>query len=389
MKIALLNDSFPPLIDGVATTVLNYAEILTEMGDEVIVATPKYPDADYSHYPFKVLPYQSINTKVITAGYRMGNAYSPTAMAKLREFKPDIIHAHCPFSSLLLARHVRALTKAPVIFTYHTKFDVEFTRATRIKTISKTLVKGMCSFIGVADEVWTVSEGAGRGLVSLGYKGTYKVMNNGVDFPKGSADPALVHKVTDPYDLPADVPLYMFVGRMFSYKGLPIIIDALHHLAEDGKDFRMIFIGEGADAPKMKKMVEDYQLEDKIKFIGKVTDRNSLRAWYTRADLFLFPSTYDTNGIVVREAAACGLASVLIRNSCASEGITDSVNGYLIEENAGSLYQKLLELGNNLEEMQKTGVNAMNGIYLSWHDAVRIARENYVRVISESKYQDD
>ena len=103
MRIILLNDSFPPIIDGVANAVLNYAEVLTnDFHDDVIVATPRYPDVDYDHYPFKVLAYSSLNTGKVTAGYRVGNAFSPEALLELRSFKPDIIHAHCPFSSLMI-----------------------------------------------------------------------------------------------------------------------------------------------------------------------------------------------------------------------------------------------------------------------------------------------
>ena len=56
MEICLLNDSFPPVIDGVANTVMNYARILTEnLGANVVVGTPRYPDADYENYPYKVV----------------------------------------------------------------------------------------------------------------------------------------------------------------------------------------------------------------------------------------------------------------------------------------------------------------------------------------------
>lgn len=58
-------------------------------------------------------------------------------------------------------------------------------------------------------------------------------------------------------------------------------------------------------------------------FLGPVYDRDVIRAWYCRSDLFLFPSEFDTNGLVVREAAACGLGSVLVEGSCAAEGIVD------------------------------------------------------------------
>ena len=63
MNICLLNDSFPPVIDGVANTVLNYGRVLTdEIGAQVIVGTPRYPGTDYSGYPYKVVAYPSLDT---------------------------------------------------------------------------------------------------------------------------------------------------------------------------------------------------------------------------------------------------------------------------------------------------------------------------------------
>ena len=61
--ICLLNDSFPPLIDGVANAVVNYAQRLTERGDAVTVATPAVPGADDSAFPFPVLRYPSFDTR--------------------------------------------------------------------------------------------------------------------------------------------------------------------------------------------------------------------------------------------------------------------------------------------------------------------------------------
>ena len=73
MNICLLNDSFPPVIDGVATAVTNYARILTETRRaRVMVGTPRYPGADYSGYPYEVVPYSSHDTTRLAAGYRAG-----------------------------------------------------------------------------------------------------------------------------------------------------------------------------------------------------------------------------------------------------------------------------------------------------------------------------
>ena len=58
MKVCLLNDSFAPVIDGVVNVVMNYADhLIRDHGAEVIVGTPQYPGADYSGYPYKVVPY--------------------------------------------------------------------------------------------------------------------------------------------------------------------------------------------------------------------------------------------------------------------------------------------------------------------------------------------
>ena len=78
MDVCLLNDSFPPVIDGVANTVLNYARILTEKNlAKVQVATPRYPDVDYSGYPYEVVPYSSISIGGLVEGYRAGTWSSP------------------------------------------------------------------------------------------------------------------------------------------------------------------------------------------------------------------------------------------------------------------------------------------------------------------------
>ena len=106
----------------------------------------------------------------------------------------------------------------------------------------------------------------------------------------------------------------------------------------------MLVVGSGPDEEELKEMTQNLLLTDKVIFTGPIRDREVLRAVNTRADLFLFPSTYDTNGIVVREAAACGLASVLIKGSCAAEGITHARNGYLIEETAESMAKLLTEI---------------------------------------------
>ena len=382
MKICLLNDSFPPVIDGVVNVVMNYANyLIKDHAAQVIVGTPEYPGADYTAYPYEVVAYPSLNTTAVASGYRTGYPFDAKSISSLAEFHPDIIHTHCPATATIVARLLREETHSPIIFTYHTKYDIDIMRNVKLKAIADESIKAMVSNIEACDDIWVVSRGAGESLKALGFQGDYRVMNNGVDFSRGRVEDSLVEEVTKDYDLPKGIPVFLFVGRMMTYKGLPLILDALKLLYEAGQDFRMVFVGKGPDRQLLEVQAEKLGISAKCIFAGPEYDRNRLRAWNTRADLFLFPSTFDTNGLVVREAAACALPSVLIKGSCAAEGITDGRNGYVIEESAVAMAELLKSASKNLDTVHTVGVNAMNEIYLSWEDCVSEAYQRYEEIL--------
>ena len=383
-SICLINDSFPPVTDGVANAVVNYAKILTENGKKATVVTPAYPGADDSQFEFPIVRYPSVDlTKLV--GYHAGFPFSSQTLETLVERDFDLIHCHCPVTSAMLARALRDRIHVPLVFTYHTKFDIDIANAIKGKLLQEEAKKVLVDNITACDEVWTVSHGAGENLKSLGYQGDYLVMPNGVDFPKGRVDESLVREVTKDFDLPENVPMFLFVGRMMWYKGLKIILDALDTLKRQGTEFRMVFVGNGGDREEVIAYSEKLGLSDCVFFTAPAYDRNVIRAWYCRADLFLFPSTFDTNGLVVREAAACGLGSVLVRGSCAAEDIRDGESGFLIEENAESMARMLTALSRNPEAMQRVGKTAQDEIYISWKDAVSRAEKRYELVLENFK----
>ncbi len=403
MKICLLNDSFPPVIDGVANVMLNYAKHLSQRKDtEVMVGTPYYPGAAYTKYPFEVIAYDSLDVTALTGGYRAGAPFPIREIGKMAAFQPDIIHTHCPISSCFVARALRDTCGAPVVLTYHTKYDCDIRNAVKNRTLQEESIRLLINNVSACDEVWAVSKGAGENLRSLGYEGEYRVVENGVDFPKGRVSPEEEAAAVKEYDLPGNVPVFLFVGRLMDYKGLPLITEALRMLAER-EDFRMVMIGKGNDGEKMKRTLREYGIScdetteagivshpgrlknGKVIFTGPVTDRNVLRAWNTRADLFVFPSVFDTNGLVVREAAACALASVVIRGSCAAEGMTDGQNGFMIEETPEALASFLLFACGHISELHEAGRRAMDEIYVSWEEAVGRAALLYGDLLERKK----
>lgn len=378
--ICLLNDSFPPVIDGVANAVLNYAKNIEAHHGHSVVVTPSVPGAEDEGYSFPVIRYPSIDTRKLV-GYVTGYPFSPETARRLQDEHTALLHTHCPVASTILARELRDVLDAPLVLTYHTKFDIDIAKAIKGKLMQAGTIHALVQNISACDEVWVVSEGAGENLRSLGYEGDYTVMANGVDVPRGGASAEAVEAATAGLDLPGDMPMFLFVGRLMWYKGLRLILDALAALKEKGTDYRMVFVGDGGDGKEVREYASSLGLDKVCFFTGAISDREAIRAWYTRADLFLFPSTFDTNGLVVREAAASGTATVMVAGSCAAEGVTDGQNGFFIEENAESLAAKLTELCGDREAMRRVGENAERELYLSWEDAVKNACERYETVI--------
>ena len=382
LAVCLLNDSFPPIIDGVSNAVVNYANRLTERGAKTVVVTPEYPGADDSCFAFPVFRYPGVDLRE-QVGYVAGYPFSPATIKRIKESRIDILHTHCPVSSTIFARSIKGIVDTPMILTYHTKFDIDIANAIKSKMLQDTAIKALVNNISACDEVWTVSDGAGKNLQSLGYEGDYIVMPNGVDIPRHRLSREETMELTKELDAPEGVPVYLFVGRLMWYKGIRIILDALAALRSQRMDYRMIFIGGGQDAEEIKAYTKKQKLDRKVKFLGPIYDRKVLSAWYCRADLFLFPSSFDTNGLVVREAAACSLASALIGGSCAAEGVKDGRNGFIIKENAASLAVLLATRGRDKAMMRKVGERAGKELYLSWADAVDQAIERY-HVVSEN-----
>lgn len=382
-NVLLLNDSFPPLIDGVANAVMNYGESLPKYGYTPTVVTPDHPEADDTKFPYDVVRYPSIDLRKISGGYMAGLPFSPEVQRSVAQKNISLIHTHCPIVSTMLARQLRETLKAPIVLTYHTKFDIDIANLIKSEILQEKAKQTLVKNISACDEIWAVSQGAADNLRSLGFEGSITVMPNGVDLPRGRVSDAEICKATAGYDLPEGVPVFLFVGRMMWYKGLRMILDALAKLKADNVDYRMVFIGGGQDFDEVKAYSEALLLGDRVIFTGPIRGRDTLRAWYCRSSLFLFPSTFDTNGLVVREAAACALGAMLIKGSCAAEGVTDGRNGILIEENAESMYEALKKLCANPSVMADVGEHAARELYMSWEDAVKLASARYGEVIEQ------
>ncbi len=379
-NIGLFNESFPPTIDGVANTIKNYADIITKNHGKCTVVTPYYPNV-VDDYEYDVVRYSSITVSK-QLEYRVANPVPVKTLTTLLNKDFDLLHVHSPFVSSLVAAELVKLKPAPIVFTYHTKFDIELEKRFKsrsFKHISKRFIK---SNIDTADEVWVVSTGAKESLRKIGYKGKCRIMRNGVDFEKGRASAQTVESLKNKLGIEKDELVFLYVGRMMWYKNIKLTLDALRLLPNSIK-YKMVFVGDGAERSAMQEYAHRIGIGKKCVFAGPVIDREELREYYSLGDLFLFPSTYDTSGLVVMEAAATALPSIVIDSSCASEIITDMRNGFLCDENEVSLKDAIVRATSDRQRLKTIGENAQNEVYFSWEDAIELAYARYEEIIKE------
>jgi glycosyltransferase involved in cell wall biosynthesis len=207
---------------------------------------------------------------------------------------------------------LRDIANIPIVFTYHTKFDVDLSNALNGELIRKAAIRLLWDNIKACDEVWVVSRGAGENLRSLGYKGELSGYGKRCDIQKGRVGKELLKPREAYFDCPR-LPLFLFVGRIMWYKGLRLILDGLASLkVVGGAKFKMVFIGDGADKDEVVRYAEQFLLAETVYFTGAIHDGRYCGPGIRLQTCCCSRQTYDTNGLVVREAAACSLPSLLI-----------------------------------------------------------------------------
>lgn len=378
--VGQFNDSFIPVMDGVTNVVKNYAYWLDKKYGECYVATPAYPGyVDREEFP--VLRYYSIPLKK-REPYRIGlELLDLNFRSTIKSIPFDIVHAHCPFTSGVIALQIARKNNIPIIATFHSKFYDDFKQVLKIDAFAKFCTRIVMDFFDRVDQVWTVSKGTADTLREYGYKGDIEIVPNGTDFVMPENMESLIQQTEEKLNINNDDLVFLFVGQHIWQKNIKLIVDSLKLISDRDISFRMFFVGDGYAKKELEAYVNELGLNDKITFLGKILDRDYLRSLFAVADLFLFPSVYDNAPIVIREAAAVGTPSVVIANSNAAEGIVDNVNGFLSDNDSLSYANRILSIIKDRELLRKVGEKAKDTIYRDWESIVDEVYQRYIDII--------
>lgn len=377
----IFNDSFPPILDGVTLTVENYVYWLKQMDLTPCVVTPWNPVSNATDYD--VMKYFSLPIRS-RKPYRYGYPkLDPFIWWRLRHTDFRILHAHCPFSSGRLAVYVKNKTGVPLIGTFHSKYREDLKHSFKnTPWMVNIIMKRILNFFNECDEVWIPQAQVEDTVREYGYKGELTVVENGNDFAGMIKGDLWEYKLTAKKEIGAETDeiAILFVGQHIWEKGLDIVVETLRQLKGRVK-FKMNFIGTGYALQEIRQRIRDYGLEDFTDFHGVISGREPLSRYYAGSDIFIFPSFYDNAPLVIREAAAMGTPSILLKGSTAAEVIRGDHNGFLVDRNPGEFANLIESLSKDREKLKLVAQNARDTLVRSWQDVVEEVADRYETLI--------
>ena len=369
--IGIFNDNFPPILDGVALTAQNYAYWLHEKGHDVSVITPYAPGAEEvlkaAEYPVYRFPSVPIPFR---HPYRYGVPFvSPSFMRQFHKMPFELVHAHCPFTTGDLAYSAAQKQGIPMVATFHSKYRQDFEHNVKSKMIVDWMVRHIIRFFEKADEVWIPLPAVEETLREYGYKGHVEVVENGNDFYTPTAKiEAMRAEMREELGLLPNETMLLFVGQHIWEKNIGMILDALALIKD--KPFQLFMVGTGYAVREIRHRVKQLGLAHNVTLLGNIHDRERLKRIYAAADLFIFPSLYDTCGLVVREAAAMHTPSLMLSGSTAATAVNDGVDGFLSPNDTEEYARRIISLMEKPELIARVGLKASKTISRSWENVM-------------------
>ena len=386
LKVGLFIDTYFPMVDGVIVVTDNYARRLAKFCDVTVFCPEGRKSFDDSTLPYKVVRC----TKKFKLSFLDYDLPLPKRDKKFKEelenSNLDIVHIHSPFSIGKMGIKYAKKHNIPCVGHMHSQFKQDFKKAVKLNGLTNIMVKIVMSAFNKCDECWAVNEMTSQIFVGYGAKQPPKVHYNGTDMLPIENN-HVVEELKAKYDIKNDEKVFMFVGRITTLKNIFFILDVLKELNSRGFKFKMLYVGSGPDEEKLKKDIEEAKLEKEAIMVGRITDRELLANYFKLSDLFLFPSIYDTNGLVQIEAASQKTPTIFLEGTAASSATKDNVNGYHAKNNVKEFADKIVEIFADESKYQAVCENAYKDIYHTWDDIVMEGYNRYLELIEEKKKQ--
>lgn len=333
----MFTDSALPILNGVSVSIDALVRELRNRDHSVHIFTAAHyrhrdPDPNTHRFFAVETPWTKDYPLAIPPFYPM-----------LREFRRqsfDIIHTHTPFTLGFVGLRWAQSHEIPIVSTYHTLYDkyahyIPFfpKRYTRYK-----IAKHTNFYYSSVDHVITPSLAAMKWLRRHSVNTPSTVIPTGlVNVQRYSRADVRAHLGIAP-----DRRVLLYVGRIAREKNMTTLMQAVSGAFR--RDPQLVFwlVGDGPAREETAKLARDLGIGDRVRFVGFVP-RDEVDAYYAAADLFVFASMTETQGLVVSEAMAHGLPAVVVVGGGAGAAVRDGENGFLVKNDAETIANAILK----------------------------------------------
>ena len=311
MNILFISDVFFPRVNGVSTSINTFATELRALGHQVTLIAPSYTDEDKQEEWIVRVPSHKI---YFDPEDRLMNFGKLKALLPwIREKHFDVIHIHTPFTAHYVGIHFGKKLDIPVVETYHTFFEdylhhyLPFIPQFISRKLARTISRRQCNAV---DGIVSPSKPMLDVLKQYGIKTPAEVVATGLD------DSSFAHVDGEHFrmshDIPLAQPMLLFVGRVAHEKNIGFLLEMHVELIKKHPDALLVITGEGPAEESIKHSIDKLGISNKVRMIGYLDRSHELIACYKAADIFVFASKSETQGLVLLEAMAQGTAVVAI-----------------------------------------------------------------------------
>jgi len=338
MKIGFFTNVYKPVINGVVSSICSFKKGLEELGHEIYVFVPTSPG--YKDGERNIVRIDSVGLP-LQHDYRI--SLPPLAKKMLKIIKSlDIIHTQHPFVMGNYGSFFADVYEKPLVFTHHTQYDkyshyVPF-RQEAVKMFTRWIVK---DYANKCDCVIAPSESIKKIIINQGVVSRIEVVPTGIDLMVfENADKNIVR---EKYNIEPGQKLLLYVGRIAKEKNLEFLLNAFRLVLKKKPDSYLMLVGYGPEEGYLDGLIKKTGIEKNI-FQAGVS--SSVQDYYAAADLFVFSSLTETQGLVLVEAMAAGTPVVAV-DSAGVKDVVDGKNGSLTKNNISEFSERIIKLLEN------------------------------------------
>ena len=339
MRIALFTNNYLPFCGGVTISVETLRRGLESSGHDAWVFGPRLTGAEDASV--KVVRYPSIPVATYPE-FALAVPYSRRIDRLVTALNFDVIHAHHPFLLGPAARRLARRNRRPLVFTYHTRYEkYAHYVPLPLALVQAAALRISAGFAAQADAVLAPSAVIRDELHARGVRAPIAVVPTGIDlahFKPG--DRAAARRSLGVAD---GEPLVLYVGRLDREKSVDRVVAAFERVASTVPAARLALVGQGTETQRLSRMAAALPVADRIRFLG-LRPHDTLAECYQAADVFLFASETETQGLVLAEAAACGLPAVAVDAPGCDEVVRDGETGILTKGDPAGLAEAVIGL---------------------------------------------